>query len=78
MTRLPDELLNVVNAFDWLINFGVIFQTIMFAVATLITAWMHLKRIAERSILVTYWINFFFFLSTTGFSSIACLCCNYL
>jgi hypothetical protein len=64
ISQLPDEMLNVVYAFDWLITFGVIFQVIMFLVSTLITLWMYMKSVEQKAIIVTYWINFFFFLST--------------
>jgi hypothetical protein len=64
ISQLPDDMLNVVYAFDWLITFGVIFQVIMFLVSTLITLWMYMKSVEQKAIIVTYWINFFFFLST--------------
>lgn len=53
---------SVIEAFDWLIYWGVIAQTLFFAASAIITLWMLVKGVEERNIRITYWINFFFFL----------------
>eukprot|EP01122_Echinamoeba_exundans_P010645 TRINITY_DN4027_c0_g1_i1.p1 TRINITY_DN4027_c0_g1~~TRINITY_DN4027_c0_g1_i1.p1 ORF type:complete len:460 (-),score=38.64 TRINITY_DN4027_c0_g1_i1:23-1402(-) len=70
LTSLVPDGKRVIEAFDFLVLWGVIFQVFGFAVSLILTVWMFLRGIQERNIKITYWINFFFFLANMARSSI--------